>query len=114
MSRLVEISSAQHLEEIVKSTLPVLVDFWAQWCRPCLNMLPVLEDVAEQYADRLTVAKVNIDQHPTIQARYSIRSIPHFMLFQNGKLIEEILGQQLSKDFIAFLHEHIPLLREKK
>jgi thioredoxin 1 len=103
---LVEISSEQQLEMILQSPMPVLIDFWAEWCTPCKNMEPVLARVAE--ARDLTIVKVNIDQHSELAKQYRIRSIPHFMLFKNGQPIgNPISGAYPFQDFITRIDKEL-------
>jgi thioredoxin 1 len=78
--------------DVLKSTEPVLVDFWAEWCGPCRAIAPSLEDMSKDMAGKLTVAKVNIDENPAIASKYQIRSIPTLMLFKDGKPVATRMG----------------------
>ncbi len=89
-------------EEVLKSDKPVLVDFWAEWCGPCRMMEPAVESVAAQYAGRVKVGKLNVDESQSIAGRYNIRSIPTLLLFKNGQIQEQVVGAT-SKDNIAKL-----------
>ena len=79
-------------EEIKNSQLPVLVDFWAEWCGPCKQIGPILEEIAEEKKDILKVVKLNIDENPLTPQKYGVRGIPTLMLFKNGKLIDTQVG----------------------
>lgn len=76
----------------LNTDLPVLVDFWADWCMPCRMMAPVMEELAQAYAERALFGKVNVDENPQIASRYGIMSIPHFLIFKNGTRVEKIVG----------------------
>ncbi|MCC7048028.1 MAG: thioredoxin [Alphaproteobacteria bacterium] len=78
--------------DVLKSAEPVLVDFWAEWCGPCRAIAPSLEDMSKDMAGKVTVAKVNIDENPSIASKYQIRSIPTLMLFKNGKPVATRMG----------------------
>jgi thioredoxin 1 len=93
--------------EVLQSTVPVLVDYWAEWCGPCKMIAPLLDEAAEQYADRLTVAKLNIDENPNTPAKYQIRSIPTLMLFKDGAVQAQKLGAMPKKDLTDFLETNL-------
>jgi thioredoxin len=78
--------------EILKSDMPALVDFWASWCGPCRAIAPVVEELAEQYAGKLKVAKLNVDESPKTPGQYGIRAIPTLIIFKGGKVADQITG----------------------
>jgi thioredoxin 1 len=79
-------------EQRVKSPTPVLVDFWAEWCGPCKRIAPTVEQLATDYAGKLTVAKMNVDENPDVPTRLGIRGIPTLMLFKGGELVDTVVG----------------------
>ena len=79
-------------DDFLKTDMPVLIDFWADWCMPCKMMGPVMEELAKAYAGRARLGKVNVDNNPQIAGRYGIMSIPHFLIFKNGDRVEKIVG----------------------
>jgi thioredoxin 1 len=78
--------------EVLKSSTPVLVDFWAEWCGPCRQIAPALEDLSKDLADKVTVAKVNIDENPASPGKYGVRGIPTLILFKNGQPVATKIG----------------------
>lgn len=79
-------------EEVLNSEVPVLVDFWAEWCAPCLMVAPTVEEISRKYAGRLKVGKLNVDENPLTSAKYGIQSIPTFIIFKDGKVIGQTAG----------------------
>lgn len=92
MSGLLQINDRNFDDEIIKSDLPALVDFWAPWCGPCRIVGPWVEELAQQYDGRFKVAKMNVDENPMTPSHYGIRSIPTILLFKDGKLADTIVG----------------------
>jgi thioredoxin 1 len=93
--------------EVIDSGLPVLVDYWAEWCGPCKMIAPVLEDVAKEYAGRLRVAKMDIDSNQATPAQFGIRGIPTLMLFKGGQLAGQKVGALSKGQLSAFLDSHL-------
>ena len=94
MADITELSSSNFEQEVLKSSQPVLVDFWAPWCGPCRMIGPVVEELAGENADSLKVGKINIDDAQDIAATYGVSSIPTLMIFKNGDVIDRFVGVQ--------------------
>jgi thioredoxin 1 len=89
---LITVNDTNFEEKVLKSSIPVLVDFWAPWCGPCLAIAPALEELAKDYKGKLTIAKLNVDDNPNTPAVYGVRSIPYLVLLKNGKIVDSIVG----------------------
>ena len=94
-------------QEVLQSPLPVLVDYWADWCGPCKMIAPVLDEVAQEYAGRLKVAKLNIDENQATPPKYGIRGIPTLMIFKNGEVAATKVGALAKSQLAAFIDSHI-------
>ena len=101
------VSDATFETDVLKSTTPVLVDYWAEWCGPCKMIAPVLEDVAKNYAGRLTVAKLDIDANPAITSQFGIRGIPTLILFKSGKAHAQKVGALSKSQLAAFVDSNL-------
>ncbi|HLI35479.1 MAG TPA: thioredoxin [Terriglobia bacterium] len=103
-NHIMEFTEQNFDEQVLKSTKPVLVDFWAPWCAPCRMMAPTVDAVAAEYADRAVVGKLNVDDHQSLATRYNIRGIPALLLFKDGQVREQVVGAT-SKDIITKMIE---------
>ncbi len=97
------ISDASFDEEVIQSTKPVLVDYWAEWCGPCKAIAPILDDVSKDYAGRLQVTKMNVDENREVPAKFGIRGIPTLMLFKDGQLAATKVGALTKAQLTAFI-----------
>jgi len=89
---LLHLTDTNFKEEVLESRLPVLVDFWATWCGPCKMIAPIIEEVAKEYAGKIKVGKLNVDDSPATATRYGIMSIPTLIFFKNGRVMEQVVG----------------------
>ena len=92
MSELLAVADDSFEREVLQSTTPVLIDFWAPWCAPCRAIAPVVEEIAHEYAGKLKVVKMNVDDNPKTPSRYGVRGIPNLILFHGGQVKEQIVG----------------------
>ncbi len=88
----IEITKDNFQQEVLDSAIPVLVDFWATWCMPCQMVAPVMDELAQEYAGKLKVGKVNVDKEGELAAQYSVMSIPALLFFKNGKVVDTVIG----------------------
>ncbi len=94
------VNDANFEVEVLKSELPVLIDFWAPWCGPCHMVSPIVEELADDHAGRLKVCKINVDEAPGVSRQYGIRAIPTLMVFKNGEMVDQQVGV-VSKDVLV-------------
>jgi thioredoxin len=91
-ANIVNVTDANFEQEVLKSAQPVLIDFWAPWCGPCKAIAPIIDDLAGEYAGRLKVVKINVDDNPEVPARYGVRGIPNLIIIKGGEVKEQIVG----------------------
>ena len=94
-------------QDVLQSTTPVLVDFWAPWCGPCKMIGPILEEIAAEYGTKLKVAKINIDDNPETPTQFAVRGIPTLILFKNGQAVATKVGASSKAQLINFLNDHL-------
>ena len=107
MSEIVNVTDASFEDEVLKSDTPVLVDYWAEWCGPCKMIAPVLDEISRDYADRLKVCKLNIDENEQTAPKYNVRGIPTLMLFKNGNVEATKVGALSKSQLTAFLDSNL-------
>jgi thioredoxin 1 len=102
-----ELNESNFDKEVLKSDLPVLIDFWAIWCGPCKMIAPIVDDLAKEYDGKIKIGKVDVDNNQHIAMQYGIRSIPTLLVFKGGKVVEEIKGAAPKKVLVEKLLKHI-------
>jgi thioredoxin 1 len=100
-ANIVTLTDTSFSEDVLNSTTPVVVDFWAEWCGPCKMIAPVLDELAGEFDGKVKIGKVNIDQHQQLAINYGIQSIPTLLFFKNGKVVEQIVGMKSKRDLKA-------------
>ena len=102
----VKVSDASFKADVIESEKPVLVDFWAEWCGPCKQIGPVLEELSDELGDKVTVAKVNIDDDPQTPTKFHVRGIPTLMIFKGGQVVATKVGSMTKTTLAAWVEEH--------
>jgi thioredoxin 1 len=105
--KILHVTDATFEQEVLKSSEPVLVDYWADWCGPCKMIAPILDEIANDYAGRIRIAKLNIDENPGTPPKYGIRGIPTLMLFKNGNVEATKVGAVSKSQLTAFIDSNI-------
>ncbi len=103
----IKISDDSFEEEVITKGKPIIVDFWAEWCGPCKQIGPILEDISDEYKDKITIGKLDVDDNPEIASKYQIRGIPTMMLFNNGKLVDTKVGMSSKNDLLEWIDKNI-------
>ena len=105
--KIIVVSDASFEEDVVNSSQPVLVDFWAEWCGPCKALAPILDEIADEYEGKITIAKVNVDENVQLSPKYGIRGIPTMLLFKDGVVQATKVGALSKANLNAFLDSNI-------
>lgn len=105
--RIVHTTDSGFESDVLASDKPVLLDFWAEWCSPCKMIAPLLDEAADEYADKLSVVKINIDENPNTPQKFGIRSIPTLMIFKNGAPQAQKLGAMSKSQLVDFLESNL-------
>jgi thioredoxin 1 len=107
MSKPVAVTDDSFENDVIQANKPVLVDFWATWCGPCLMIAPILEEIADEYTDQVTVAKLDVDENPQTPAQFGVMGIPTLILFKEGETVERITGYMPKDRLLAKLTPHL-------
>jgi|TARA_B110000967_G_C18712032_1_gene473205 thioredoxin 1 len=104
---IIQTSDGSFETDVIKSEKPVLLDFWAEWCGPCKMIGPLLDEIAEEFKDKLTVAKINIDENQNTPQKYAVRSIPTLMIFKDGNVHAQKMGALSKSQLVEFLESNL-------
>ena len=99
----IELTDQNFQKEVLESDMPVLVDLWAEWCAPCLMLAPIIEEISNDYKDKIKVGRLDVDKNPNTSVQYGIRSIPTLLYFKNGKVEKQIVGYQSKNSIVDSL-----------
>lgn len=105
--QIVHVSDSSFEHDVLQSNIPVLLDFWAEWCGPCKMIAPILDQIAAEYAGKVVVAKMNVDENPKTPMKFNVRGIPTLILFKNGQLQGQKIGAVRKADVAAFLDSNL-------
>jgi thioredoxin 1 len=94
-------------DSVIKAARPVVVDFWAEWCGPCRRLAPTIDELATDYDGRVVIGKLNVDENPTIQSRFSIMGIPTVLIFKGGEVVEQVVGLADKNTFKKLIDKHV-------
>jgi len=101
------VTESSFTAEVLQSKIPVLVDFWAPWCGPCRKMVPIVEEMSAQFANKIKVAKVNVDENQELSTKYNIRGIPSLLLFKDGKVVDTNVGMVTKSQLVDFINKNL-------
>ena len=104
---IVEITTDNFDDKVINSSIPVLIDFWAEWCGPCKQVAPILEEISNEMGDQVVIAKHNIDEHPNQPTKYGVRGIPTMLLFKSGELKATKVGATTKSNIVSWIKENI-------
>jgi len=103
----IKISDKTFEENVINNGKPIIVDFWAEWCGPCKQIAPILEEISNEYNDKITIGKLDVDENPETPGKYQIRGIPTMLLFNNGKLVDTKVGISSKIDLKEWINKNI-------
>ena len=103
----IQISDDTFEEDVIKKRQPIIVDFWAEWCGPCKQIGPILEEISDEYSGKITIGKLDVDENPETPGKFQIRGIPTMLLFNNGELIDTKVGMSSKADLTEWIDKNI-------